>query len=74
MAVAQIGSLTALIESAAAAVAAGIVLGGFVTGAVGLAVGWPRPKFDARVLSYGYFGGGVGSLAMLADITSRYLV
>jgi hypothetical protein len=74
MAFAQIGFLTALMESAATAVGAGIVLGGFLTGVVGLVAGWPRPKFDARVLVYGYFGGFAGSVAMFADITFRYLV
>jgi hypothetical protein len=74
MVAAQIGLLTALMESAATAVGAGIVLGGFVTGGVGLVAGWPRPKFDARVLSFGYFGGVAGSGAMVADITFRYLV
>jgi hypothetical protein len=72
MPLAEIGPLTELMESAAAAVGAGMLLGGFGAGAVGLIVGWPKPRFDGRVVRYGYGGGLVAVGMMLADITFRY--
>lgn len=73
MLLAQIGPLTSLMESTAAAVGAGMLLGGFLTGLVGLIRAWPRRQFDARVLWYGYAGGVGAAVVMLADITFRYL-
>lgn len=72
MPVAQIGPLTTAMESAAAAVAAGMLLGGFLTGLVGIARGWPRRRFDSRVVEFGYLGGAGGAAVMLADITFRH--
>jgi hypothetical protein len=39
------GPLTTAMESAAAAVAAGMLLGGFLAGLVGLVRRWPRHRF-----------------------------
>lgn len=72
MAFAQFGPLTTLMEGAAAAVGAGILLGGFATGVAGLVLAWPRREFDARVLKDGYIGGLLGVAMMIADITFRY--
>lgn len=70
---AQVGPLTSLLESVATAVGAGMLLGGFLTGLVGLIRGWPRGQFDAQVLMYGYTGGVGGIAIMLIDNTFRYL-
>jgi hypothetical protein len=59
-------------EGAAAAVGAGILLGGFATGLVGLVLAWPRREFDARVFRDGYVGGVLGVAAIIADIMFRY--
>ncbi len=72
MAFAQVGPITALMESAAGAVGAGIILGALAAGLLGLALGWPRRKLETRIPRDGYVGGAVGVLAMLADITLRY--
>jgi hypothetical protein len=68
----HVGPLTTLLEGAAAAVGAGMLLGGFLTGLAGLILAWPRWRFDRRVLRYGYAGGAVGVAVMIADITFRY--
>ncbi|HEX8689038.1 MAG TPA: hypothetical protein VF729_02220 [Solirubrobacterales bacterium] len=74
MELARVGPLTTLIEGGAAAVGAGILLGGFATGLVGLVLAWPRRKFEWQVLKGGYAGGAAGALLMIADITFRYAV
>ena len=72
MVIALTGPLTSLMETAAAAVGAGMLLGAFVTGIAGLVGGWPKPEFEAQVLRNGYAGGVAGSAIMFADITLRY--
>lgn len=74
MSLAQIGPLTAVFEATAAAVGAGILLGSFGSGLVGLLLGDSKAAFEARVLRDGYIGGAAASLAILADITFRYAV
>lgn len=74
MAFAQIGPLTSLLESSAAAVGAGMLVGGFLTGLAGVVRGWPRRRLDAHVLLYGYGGGVVGVGVMFVDSTFRYLL
>jgi hypothetical protein len=74
MALAQFGALTALLEAVSAAVAAGMLLGGFVVGVAGLLLAWSRRDFEARVLRYGYLGGIAAVGTVLADITFRYAV
>lgn len=72
MAFAQIGPLTRLLETGAAAVGAGMLLGGFAAGAVGLAMGWPRREFDRWVLLSSYGGGVLAMGLVIVDITFRY--
>ena len=67
MAMGQIGPATEFLESLAAAVGAGVVLGGSVAGAIGIVVGWSRPKLDKRVLIFGYLGASVGAVAIGFD-------
>jgi hypothetical protein len=68
----SIGPLTSLMEAAAAAIGAGMLLGGFVTGVAGLVLAWPKKEFEARVLQEGYVGGVVAAGVVFADIILRY--
>jgi hypothetical protein len=61
-------------EAVAAAVAAGMLLGGFVSGVAGLLLACPRPDFDARVLRDGYTGGGMAIGVVVVDIRFRYAI
>jgi hypothetical protein len=72
MPIAQIGPLTGLLEGAAATIAAGMLLGGFLTGLVGLVKGWPRRQFDWLVVQFGYGGGALSVAVMIADITFHH--
>jgi hypothetical protein len=72
MPIAQIGPFTSIMESAAAAVAAGMLLGGFLTGLVGLMRGFSRQRFDWLVMQSGYIGGAGSLFVILADITLRH--
>lgn len=72
MGLAQIGPLTAVFEGLAAAVGAGIVLGGFALGIYRLATRHPREELEARVLMDGYAGGLLGVLIALIDLVVRY--
>lgn len=72
MAVAQLGPFTSLIESAAAAVGAGMVLGSFGLGLQGFFLRSSRQALEARALQGGYVGGAAGVVIMITDITLRY--
>jgi hypothetical protein len=72
MALAQIGPLTAAFETVAAAVGAGIVLGGFAFGTARHLAGSPRKAVEARVLTDGYIGGVVGVAVIVGDLMLRY--
>ena len=72
MSLAQIGPLTNLMEATAAAVAAGMLLGGFLTGVIGVAKAWPRRQLDHLVLRFGYLGGVGAILVILADSTFHH--
>lgn len=72
MALAQVGPLTTLFETAATAVGAGVVLGSVSMGVVGLALGWSRSDIEGRALSDGYIGGAIGAGVALLDILLRY--
>jgi hypothetical protein len=69
---AQIGPLTTLIEAAATAVAAGIVLCSVAAGILGLAERKSRDEIEERALQGGYLGGGVGAVFALVDAVLRY--
>ena len=69
---ARIGFLTTLIEGAATAVGAGVVLGGVAMGLWGLAAGRPMVKVEEWALKGGYFGGGFGAGLALVDAVLRY--
>ena len=72
MMLAQIGPLTALLESAAAAVGAGAVLGSVSMGFRGLLRRRPLRDVERGALSGGYLGGAIGAAIALVDILVRY--
>ena len=72
MALAAIGALTGLAESAATAIGAGMVIGGFIAGSIGTVSGWGRAELDRRVLLAGYFGGFCVVALGLLDVLLRY--
>ena len=72
MALAQIGPLTTMLEAAAAAVGAGVVLGSVALGVARLAVGWPGRRIERRALTDGYLGGILGGVVAAVDLILRY--
>jgi len=66
-----IGFFTNATEVLAAAVGAGILLGGFLAGSVGIFKGVPRIRRDELAVSFGYFGGIAAVLLMLFDLALR---
>jgi hypothetical protein len=72
MILAQIGPFTAVLEAAATAVAAGVLLGSVALGVFGLLTGWSRREIERRALTDGYAGGAVGALVAFVDFVVRY--
>jgi len=72
MGLAQIGLLTTVLEGAAAAVGAGVVLSGVAVGLWGVAIGRPMIEVEEWALRGGYFGGGFGAGLALVDAILRY--
>ena len=72
MSLGQLGPFTIALETLAAAVGAGILLGGFSIGVCRLMAGRPRRELDVHVLTDGYFGGGIGVVFVLLDLLLRY--
>jgi hypothetical protein len=72
MAVARIGPLTGILEALAAAVGAGILLGGFTIGLCRMIAGRPRRTLEMHVLTDGYFGGAAAVIVVLLDLVVRY--
>lgn len=72
MAFSQIGPLTTVLEAVAAAVGAGIVLGGFALGTYRSMAKRSRRELETRVLVDGYAGGLVGMAVVLLDLVFRY--
>ncbi len=70
--IAQIGPITSLLETAATAVGAGMVLGSVAAAIRGLGAGWPSRAVERRAVSGGYAGGAVGALSILVDVLIRY--
>jgi hypothetical protein len=71
VALGQIGFFTGTTEVLATAVGAGILLGGFLAGSVGIVTGQPRSRRDERVVSFGYAGGMIAILLVLIDLALR---
>jgi hypothetical protein len=72
MALAQIGPATGFMEALATAIGAGMVIGGFLAGIVGMGLGWHKPKLDRSTLAGGYAGGGFAVLLLIIDLGMRY--
>jgi len=72
MALGRIGFFTTAIEALATAVGAGILLGGFLAGSIGMVAGWSRPLRDERTIFVGYVGGMAAVLFVLVDLALRY--
>ncbi len=71
MALGQIGFFTDATEVMATAVGAGILLGGFLAGSIGIVTGQSRSRRDERVVLSGYAGGSIAILLMLIDLGLR---
>lgn len=61
------GPLTSLLTSCAAAAGSGSVLGGLAVGLFGTLRGWDPGELDLRVRRLGYYGGGLGLVALAFD-------
>jgi hypothetical protein len=72
MLIGQVGPFTTAIETMATAVGAGILLGSFATGAIGMLAGRSRRVLAARGLIYGYYGGLFAVGFVLVDLAIRY--
>jgi hypothetical protein len=71
---AHIGFTTTVLESAATSIGAGMLIGGFVFGAVGLVLKWPREKLEKWALGDGYLGGLFAVALLIFDLLMRYVV
>jgi len=71
MALGQIGFLTNAAETLATAIGAGMLLGSFGAGALGLLT-QPRQIPQTRVLVCGYYGGFFGAAFFVFDLVARY--
>ncbi len=72
--IAHIGATTTVLEAAATSIGAGILMGGFLMGTVGLVLGWTREDFEGRVLRDGYIGGVTATAFLIFDLLVRYAV
>lgn len=61
------GPITDFVVTCATVVGAGILLGGFAAGLVGLLHSWERDDFDFQVRRFGYLGGILGLIGLLFD-------
>jgi inner membrane protein involved in colicin E2 resistance len=64
------GPVTTFVESAAASVGAGMLLGGFLAGLFGVLFGWERSRRDEAVV----VAGSLAGLAMAAGVTMEAIV
>ena len=71
---AQIGFTTTVLESFATTIGAGMLMGGFVLGTIGLLLGDSRRSLERRALKVGYLGGLVGAGLLIFDVAMRYIV
>jgi hypothetical protein len=73
MVLAHFGPLTTVLEAAATAVGAGIVLCSVAMGVIGLALGWSSRDIGDRALTDGYVGGAIGAGLAFLDVLLRYI-
>lgn len=72
MAIAEIGPVTSVLETAATAVGAGVILGSTALGILGLRPRGVIRDIETRAVAGGYLGGAVGGLAAVIDAMLRY--
>jgi hypothetical protein len=70
----HVGVTTTVLEAAATSIGAGILIGSFLTGIVGLVMGWSRQNFESQVLGDGYIGGTIATVLLVIDVSMRYFV
>jgi hypothetical protein len=71
---ASTGPFTGILEAVATSIGAGIVVGGFTLGMVGVAAGQPQKASEAMALTGGNVGGVVGLLLLSVDILTKHAV
>jgi F0F1-type ATP synthase membrane subunit c/vacuolar-type H+-ATPase subunit K len=69
--VAQFGFFTALLELAATAIGAGVVVGGFLSAAVGVVTRQSRREAGGNALIDVFWGGLLGMFCLCADLIVR---
>ena len=69
--VAQIGFFTTLLELAATAIGAGVVVGGFLAAAVGVLIPQSRKEAEGNPLTDVFWGGLLGMFCLCADLIVR---
>lgn len=69
--IAGVGPVTSAVETVATSVGAGILLGGFGAGALGLVLGWGRRDSDEVALAVGYLAGLAMAVAAAAEVMIR---
>lgn len=65
------GPVTAFVEAAAASVGAGMLLGGFLAGLIGLASDWDARDRERMLIGLSSLGGLAMILALLVETTIR---
>ena len=68
LAFAQVGFFTMLLELAATTIGAGIVVGGFIAGCVGMSAKRSRKEMEGYALRDVFLGGVLGTLCLSADL------
>jgi hypothetical protein len=69
---AQVGLATTLLELGAASIGEGIVAGGFVAIAAGMARGRSRKELEGNALRHSFWGGLLGMSCLCLDLILRY--
>jgi hypothetical protein len=64
---ASVGPGTSAVESIATSIGAGVLLGGFVVGALGTLLGWNPERRDSMAVGAGYLGGTLVIAVAMAD-------
>jgi hypothetical protein len=61
------GSVSASIEAIATTIGAGMVIGGFLAGVLGIALGWKASKTNSKAMRAAHYGGVVALIAVTLD-------
>jgi hypothetical protein len=71
---ASAGLATSIVETLAASIGAGLVVGGFAGGVTGLVASRSLDQSERSALRSSYFGGAIGLLALGSDILVKRFV